>query len=678
MSSRMTKRSVGRVTTAPRGGRTGGRTGSRGGRTIGQSGDQGNDRIDGQGGHLCGKGSEVNDGIDGVPDFSIIIAQQLQNLLPTILTQVGNKGSNQGNPKNQNGDAVNDNIQGDGGAIVYTQRINKMESVQDMSGCEENQKVKYTPGSFFSKALMRGNGEEPNRDRNVRDENKRTRTGNAFATTTNLVRRGYKGKIPICLSCNLHHPPEIPCQACFNCGHLRLMAKDCGVAPRMVNSMNAKNPTAAPGACYECGGTNHFKAACHRNNGNRARGGAFMLGVEEARWYPNIVTSTFTLNNHYATTLFDSGSDYSFISTAFTPRLGIESSNLGFSYEIEIASGQLVEINKVIKGCKLEIEGHTFNIDLILFGSGNFYVIVEMDWLSKHKAEIICHERVVRIPLHNDKTLRVIGLPPNREIKFCIYLIPRAIPIAKSPCRLAPFEMEEFLGQLRVLQDKGFIRPSSSPWGAPILFVKKKDESFRMCIDYRELNKLTIKNRYSFPRINDLFDQIQGSQYLSKIDLRCGYHQLRVHEDDIPKTAFRTRYGHFKFKGACRTLKVSLRTAQEGETIELFSDYDYEIRYHPGKANVVVDALSRKEKVKPKRVRAMNMTLQSSIKDRILAAQKEAVDESLGLQKGLDEMIEQKSDGTLYYLDQIWVPLKGDVRTLIMDEAHKSKYYVQP
>ncbi|GJV53056.1 putative reverse transcriptase domain-containing protein [Tanacetum coccineum] len=112
--------------------------------------------------------------------------------------------------------------------------------------------------------------------------------------------------------------------------------------------------------------------------------------------------------------------------------------------------------------------------------------------------------------------------------------------------------------------------------------------------------------------------------------------------------------------------------------IELFSDYDCEIRYHPGKANVVADALSRKERVKPKRVRAMNMTLQSSIKDRILAAQKEAVDESAGLQKGLDEMIEQRSDGTLYYLDRIWVPLKGDVRTLIMDEAHKSKYSVHP
>ncbi|GKB93563.1 putative reverse transcriptase domain-containing protein, partial [Tanacetum coccineum] len=294
------------------------------------------------------------------------------------------------------------------------------------------------------------------------------------------------------------------------------------------------------------------------------------------------------------------------------------------------------------------------------------------------------------------------GLPPIREIEFWIEfwieLTFGAMPVAKSPYRLAPFELDELSGQLKELQDKGFIRPSSSPWGAPVLFVKKKDGSFRMCIDYRELNKLTVKNRYPFPRIDDLFDQLQGSQFFSKIDLRSGYHQLRVNEDDIPKTAFRTRYGHFEFTvmpfwtdyapatqkgGACRTLKVSLGTAQEGETtlvrlkllriekpielrlsqkelnmrqrrwIELFSDYNCEIRYHPGKANVVTDALSRKERVKAKRVRAMNMILQSSYKDRILAAQKEVV--------GVYKIAE-----------------KGDVRTLIMDEAHKSKYSIHP
>ncbi|GKE05817.1 putative nucleotidyltransferase, ribonuclease H [Tanacetum coccineum] len=218
--------------------------------------------------------------------------------------------------------------------------------------------------------------------------------------------------------------------------------------------------------------------------------------------------------------------------------------------------------------------------------SKSFDVIVGMDWLSQHKVVIVCHEKVVEIPVEDGRILRVhgeqtvgitkalksakedepklsdisvvrefedvfledlSGLPPQRQVEFRIDLVPGATPIAKSPYRLAPSEMQELSGQLQELQDKGFIRPSHSPWGAPVLFVKKKDGSLRMCIDYRELNKLTIKNRYPLPRIDDLFDQLQGSRYFSKIDLRSGYHQLRVHEDDIPKTAFRMRYGHFEF-----------------------------------------------------------------------------------------------------------------------------------
>ncbi|GJY71008.1 putative reverse transcriptase domain-containing protein [Tanacetum coccineum] len=140
------------------------------------------------------------------------------------------------------------------------------------------------------------------------------------------------------------------------------------------------------------------------------------------------------------------------------------------------------------------------------------------------------------------------GLPPVRQVEFQIDLIPRAAPVARTPYRLAPSEMQELSNQLQELTDRGFIRPSTSPWGAPVLFVKKKDGSFRMCIDYRELNKLTIKNRYPLPRIDDLFDQLQGSSVYLKIDLRSGYHQLRVREEDIPKTAFRTRYRHYEFQ----------------------------------------------------------------------------------------------------------------------------------
>ncbi|GKF25425.1 putative reverse transcriptase domain-containing protein, partial [Tanacetum coccineum] len=140
------------------------------------------------------------------------------------------------------------------------------------------------------------------------------------------------------------------------------------------------------------------------------------------------------------------------------------------------------------------------------------------------------------------------GLLPVRPVEFQIDLIPGAAPVARAPYRLALSKMKELSEQLQELSDKGFIRPSSSPWEASVLFVKKKDGSFRMCIDYRELNKLTVKNRYPLPRIDDLFDQLQGSNIYSKIDLRSGYHQLRVREQDIPKMAFRARYGHYEFQ----------------------------------------------------------------------------------------------------------------------------------
>ena len=139
------------------------------------------------------------------------------------------------------------------------------------------------------------------------------------------------------------------------------------------------------------------------------------------------------------------------------------------------------------------------------------------------------------------------GLPPDREIVFSIELMPGTAPISRAPYRLAPAELKEIKVQLEDMIEKGFIRPSHLPWGAPVLFVKKKDGSLRLCIDYKGLNKVTIKNKYPLPRIDDLFDQLAGSRVFSRIDLRSGYHQLKVRAEDIPKTAFRTRYGHYEF-----------------------------------------------------------------------------------------------------------------------------------
>ncbi|GKB55373.1 putative reverse transcriptase domain-containing protein, partial [Tanacetum coccineum] len=235
-------------------------------------------------------------------------------------------------------------------------------------------------------------------------------------------------------------------------------------------------------------------------------------------------------------------SSWSFVSTTFSSQIDITSSTLDHHYDVELAEGRIIGLSTILRGCTLNILNHPFNINLMPVELGSIDAIIGMDWLAKYQAIIVCAEKIVLFPED------LPGLPPTRQVEFQIDLIPGAAPVARAPYRLAPSEMKELSEQLKELSDKGFIRPSSSPWGAPVLFVKKKDGSFRMCIDYRELNKLTVKNRYPLPRIDDLFDQLQGSSVYSKIDLRSGYHQLRVREEDIPKTAFRTRYGHYEFQ----------------------------------------------------------------------------------------------------------------------------------
>nr|GEY02953.1 putative reverse transcriptase domain-containing protein [Tanacetum cinerariifolium] len=286
------------------------------------------------------------------------------------------------------------------------------------------------------------------------------------------------------------------------------------------------------------------------NNRNRAQGRTFGLGVVEAPQDPNVVMGTFSLNDHFATVLFDSGVDYSFISTNFLPLINMKPNVIIPGYVIEIASGVKVETNNIIRGCRLELEGHAFNINLIPFGyevhgerpEGNLKQLKTMKVNELKLKDIPVVREFLGVLLED-----LSGLPSSRKVEFCIDLIPGAMPVTKSSYRLAPTKMQELSNQLKELQEKGFIRPSSSPWGAPVLFVKKKDGSFRMCIDYQELNKLTVKNRYPLPRIDDLFDQLQGSRYFSKIDLRSGYHQLRVRDEYIPKTPFKTRYRHFEF-----------------------------------------------------------------------------------------------------------------------------------
>ncbi|GJW07217.1 putative reverse transcriptase domain-containing protein [Tanacetum coccineum] len=450
--------------------------------------------------------------------------------------------------------------------------------------------------------------EEPSKTGGSWKDNKKAKRGTGFVATAPF-RNEVASSTPRCGKCKTFHTDNEPCKVCFNCQKPGHFVKECRAPLRHVAPMNVVRMSNNARACYECGSFDHLRNTCpklnrapgqagnhlalegsrnNQGNGNRVRGRAYNVNVNamEAVQDPNVVTGTFSLNDHFVTILFDSGADFSFISTEFAPLLNVRPSIVNPGYVIEVADGKKVEVDRIIRDCKLELGGSLFSINLIPLGHGSFDVIVGMDWLSQHKAIIICHEKVVEIPVEDGRIIRVhgeravgiakalksakedepklndisvvrefkdvfpedlSGLPPQRQVEFRIDLVPGATPVAKSPYRLAPSEMQELSGQLQELQDKGFIRPSYSPWGAPVLFVKKKDGSLRMCIDYRELNKLTVKNRYPLPRIDDLFDQLQGARYFSKIDLRSGYHQLRVHEDDISKMAFQTRYGHFEF-----------------------------------------------------------------------------------------------------------------------------------
>ncbi|XP_057250746.1 uncharacterized protein LOC104908979 [Beta vulgaris subsp. vulgaris] len=212
---------------------------------------------------------------------------------------------------------------------------------------------------------------------------------------------------------------------------------------------------------------------------------------------------------------------------------------------VTIPNGESILCDVMYRNCPILIGGCEFQVDLVQFELTDFDVILGMNWLSKYKADINClnHEITLRKP---DGCKRYLACH-QKEIDFSIDLVPGSAPISKAPYRMAPAELQELKKQLDELLEKGYIRPSVSPWGAPVLFVKKKDGSMRLCIDYRELNKITIKNKYPLPRIDDLFDQLRGATIFSKIDLRSGYHQLRIKPEDISKTVLRTRYGHYEF-----------------------------------------------------------------------------------------------------------------------------------
>ncbi|XP_052732508.1 uncharacterized protein LOC108341297 [Vigna angularis] len=336
----------------------------------------------------------------------------------------------------------------------------------------------------------------------------------------------------------------------------------------------------------------------------QATGRVYAITSAEAARSGTLITSTCVLYGKPCCVLYDSGATHSFISKACVEKLGLVESELQFDLVVSTPAAGGIKTSTVCVRCPIEVEGRRYKVNLICLPLQDLEVILGMDWLATNRILIDGGKKELVFPGEEEEELsvdrgqlkedimegascflimtyeneevrdarversfnkehsrgrtvvdefldvfpnEVPGLPPVREVEFTIDLVTTAAPISVQPYRMAPAELVELKKQIEELLDKRFIRSSASPWGAPVLLVKKKDGSSRLCIDYRQLNKLTIKNKYPLPRIDDLLDQLQGACVFSKIDLRSGYHQIRVKEGDIHKTAFRSRYGHYEY-----------------------------------------------------------------------------------------------------------------------------------
>ncbi|XP_042012315.1 uncharacterized protein LOC121760756 [Salvia splendens] len=397
---------------------------------------------------------------------------------------------------------------------------------------------------------------------------------------------------------------------CFNCGRAGHFAKNCpsknsGTGVR--HNPSAQRPQLR--AMNVQAGSNSQQIPMNQQERPKlpTQARAYAIRQKQPELNQGNLAGMGKLFNTPVMLLFDTGASHSFISAHCVTTLKLDIKESEHRMEVVSPVGGRIEISRTCSNLEItlgELKVVANNLSVMIMW--DIDIILGMDWLAENHATILCKERQISFRNPEGETTRfhgismgtrksvlsmlqasklikkgcpaylvylnrevkderkldgveiarefpdvfpdtLPGLPPDRQVEFTIDLEPGSAPVSKAPYRMAPKELDELKVQLQELLDLGFIRPSVSPWGAPVLFVKKKDGTMRMCVDYRELSKLTLKNKYPLPRIDDLLDQLKGASVFSKMDLKSGYHQLKIKPEDVPKTAFRTRYGHYEF-----------------------------------------------------------------------------------------------------------------------------------
>ncbi|XP_070025343.1 uncharacterized protein [Nicotiana sylvestris] len=501
----------------------------------------------------------------------------------------------------------------------------------------------------------------------------------------------------LCPKCGRFHTEDcyLDIPVCYRCGVRGHIQRDCQ-APRQGTGRGFAQPSGSLAATSSaCPPAPAGHGAIRGRDHGRSGPSRFyaLSGCQSVEASPDVVTRILSVQaiDYYA--LIDQGSSLSYVTPFIASSFGVEPEQLHESFSVSTPVGDFITAARVYRNCVVTVCGRATTANLIEHGMVDFYVIMGMDWLYSCFPKLDYRTRVMRLEFPNEPVIewkgngvvpkdrfisylkaskmirrgciyhlvqvadttsevsapksvpvvneflevfpdKLLGIPPDREIDFEIDVLPDTQPISIPPYRMAPAELRELKEQLKDLLEKGFIRLSVSSWGAPVLFVRKKDGSLRMCIDYRQLNKVAIKNKYPLPRIDDLFDQLQGARFFSKIDLRSGYHQLKIREQDIPKNAFRTRYG---------------------------------------KANVVADALSRKSMGSLAHLGADHRSLAREVYQLASMGIKEAV-----LNNKTSAFSLGGGDGVLQCQGRLCVADVDNLRDRVMAEAHNSSYSVHP